>query len=406
MTDINANLTQQLAEQVFPDLLEGFDRTELKKLAQQHGTPLLVINEQQIVDQFRSLQTALPNVQLHYAIKALSDKNVLACLHDLGCHFDIATNGEIDLLKSIDVSASNCIHTHPIKKDREIRYCLDYGCRFFVVDNIDEVNKFIPYADQVELILRINFRNQDAIVDLSKKFGCQLDKIPELIDYAQSKNLRISGLSFHVGSQVPSPYAHVNAIGFCAEIINNMPGVNWKFIDIGGGFPIEYSGPVMSIKDFCEPINEVISLLPVGIKVLAEPGRFIAGPSAIQIMSVVGKAQRGSSKWYYLDDGVYGSLSGQIYDHAKYPISLLQNHEMSNKLLPSVLAGPTCDSIDVIDENIDLPELQIGDYLVASQIGAYSISSATEFNQYAKPKVHWLAKRSVVGHSEQLVNHN
>ena len=385
----HSHLTQQLAEQIFPDHLAAYDRHQLRNLAQSHGTPLLLVDGQQIKRQYAAIIAALPYVRMHYAIKALPEASVINALHQLGCGFDVATSGEIKLLESCGVTADHCIHTHPIKKTSEIQKALDFGCRVFVVDNVVELEKFLPYRDQVELMVRINFRNQDAVVDLSRKFGCQLERLPMLMERAESLGITINGLSFHVGSQVPSPSAHVSAIETSIEIMHSIADIEWKRLDIGGGFPIGYTGPVLQIEDFCRPIAAALKAVPPHIEVLAEPGRFIAGPSMLGLFSIVGKAHRGARTWYYLDDGVYGTFSGQIYDHAKYPVMPLQVVEVDACLQPSVLAGPTCDSIDVIDEDIELPELETGDVMVATQMGAYSLASATEFNLYPKSTVLW-----------------
>ena len=385
----HSDLTQQLVEQIFPDYLAAYDRDQLQQLAETHGTPLLLIDAQQIEQQYHAITAALPDVRMHYAIKALPEARVIKKLHQLGCGFDVATGGEIDLLNACEVSAETCIHTHPIKKDTEIQKALAYGCRVFVVDNVVEIEKFIPYHDQVELMVRINFRNQDAVVDLSRKFGCQLERLPLLMERAEDLGITINGLSFHVGSQVPSPSAHVNAIETSIEIMQSVQDIEWKRLDIGGGFPIAYTGPVMHIDDFCNPIAQALQGVPEGIEVMAEPGRFISGPGVLGLFSIVGKAHRGARTWYYLDDGVYGTFSGQIYDHAKYPIMPLRTVDLDAQLQPSVLAGPTCDSIDVIDEDIELPELETGELMVATQLGAYTLASATEFNLYPKSTVVW-----------------
>lgn len=384
-------LKAHFAEQVYPDQLGNYSRRKLAAIAAEHGTPTVIIDQDVITSQYQSLVAALPNVKMRYAIKALSNPDVINHLHGLGCGFDLATQGEIELLKTLSIDATHCIHTHPIKKETEIRQAIDFGCRYFVVDNSHELDKFKAFKDQVELLIRVSFRNQDAVVDLSRKFGCELTKVPALVDQAQNSGIRIAGLSFHVGSQVPAPYAHVNAIEQCLDVFKTMPNVGWKILDIGGGFPIEYNGPCPSIDEFCQPINDALQSIDDSIEILAEPGRFIAGPSAIQLLSVVGIAQRGARTWYYLDDGVYGVLSGQMFDHAKYPITPLQEYDLTKGLHPSVLAGPTCDSIDVIDEDIVLPVLEIGDLFIATQVGAYTMASSTEFNLYPKAKILWLS---------------
>lgn len=393
----NEALIQHFAEQTHPDELEQFDRKSLQELVEQHETPFLVLDLDEVSYQFNALQKALPGVQLFYAVKSLAHSALIKRLNALGSQFDLATTGEVELVKSLGVSAEKTIHTHPIKKDKEIRAAIEFGCTRFVVDNPAELLKFIPYKDQVELMVRVSFRSQDAVVDLSRKFGCALEELPGLVNLAVENNVTVSGLAFHVGSQSLSPTAQVNAVKASIDAMHEMPHVNWKWLDIGGSFPVSYQGPVMPIKDFCAPINEALKALPENVEVFAEPGRFISAPSMIEVLSIIGKAKRGARTWYYLDDGVYGALSGQVYDHAKYPISPLKQMDATGEFYPSVLAGPTCDSIDVIDEDIELPDLEVGDIIVARQMGAYTIASATEFNFYPKPPI--VVVEDIIDHS-------
>jgi len=155
-------------------------------------------------------------------------------------------------------------------------------------------------------------------------------------------------------------------------------------LDIGGGFPIDYAEPVQDISRFCAPLRAALAKLPRRVRVIAEPGRYIVGPCAIGVASVMGRAQREGHWWYYLDDGLYGTYSGQLFDHARYPVEPLRD---AAERLPSVLAGPTCDSIDVIAENLMLPLLKVGDLVVGRAMGAYTWASATEFNFFPKPTV-------------------
>lgn len=393
-----AELEQHFAEQTHPDELEQFDRASIHELLEKHETPFMVLDLEEVEYQYKALQAALPAVELFYAVKSLSHPALLKRIKKLGGQFDLATTGEVNLVKELGVTGSQCIHTHPIKKDQEIQDAIAFGCNRFVVDNPSEVLKFIPYKDQVELMVRVSFRSQDAVVDLSRKFGCALEELPGLVSLAIENEIMVSGLSFHVGSQSLSPTAQVNAVTASINAMKEMSQVNWKWLDIGGSFPVSYQGPVMPIGDFCAPIMAALQALPAGIKVFAEPGRFISAPAMIEVLSIMGKAKRGARVWYYLDDGVYGALSGQMFDHAKYPLMPLNPMDAEGDFYPSVLAGPTCDSIDVIDEDIELPELQIGDIMVAKQMGAYTIASATEFNYYPKPKV--IVVEDLIDHSD------
>jgi ornithine decarboxylase len=360
---------------------------DFKALIAQHGSPLLLLDCDVVRRQYRSLQAALPGVSLFYALKPLPHPAVVAELRDLGGCFDVATSGELRLVKAAGVAPERCIHTHPIKTDAEIRAALRFGIRTFVVDNPDELRKFSKHRARAEVLLRLSFRDPTAVVDLSRKFGCEPAAVVPMLELAQSLGVTVRGLSFHVGSQVAEPKKYVEAIGVCAELMEQASAAglaDLNLLDIGGGFPIAYGGRMQPIREFCRPIRQALKKLPRGVRVIAEPGRFIAGPSGTSISTVVGRAQREGRWWYYLDDGLYGSYNGQLYDHALYPIDVPGRTGPTH---PSVLAGPTCDSIDVVREDIPLPELQIGDLVVGRMMGAYTACSATDFNFIPRAKI-------------------
>lgn len=350
----------------------------------QFGAPLILLDCNIIRRQYQALQLALPTVTLHFAMKPLPVPAVVRTLLMEGASFDLATTGEIELAASQGVPAERTIHTHPIKRDADIRAALDYGCHVFVVDNINELKKFIAYKDDVELLVRLSFRNADAFADLSKKFGCSPEKALEIIKQAKILGIRIKGLSFHVGSQTTHPQKYVDAIMVCKQVMeqvvaSGLPALST--LDIGGGFPVCYSDAVMPIDKFCQPINDSLATLPETVQILAEPGRFIVAEAVISISSVMGQAERDGKIWYYLDDGIYGTYSGLIFDDAPYPIISVKQ---SGPLYPSVLAGPTCDSIDVIAEAIMLPALDNGDLIVGRMMGAYTSATATDFNFFKR----------------------
>jgi ornithine decarboxylase len=370
----------------------SFDSTalteaEIRRLAARFGSPLLVVDCEQVRRQYRALRDALPGVDLHYALKPLPHASVVATLRDEGAFFDLATTGEVELVKAQGIAPERCIHTHPIKRDSDIRDALRFGVTTFVADNPDEIRKFARYRKRAELLLRVCFRSPTAVCDLSKKFGCDPGAVLGLIEQARRLGVRVRGLSFHVGSQATEPSKYIEAIQACTNLIAEalLAGLpSLEVLDIGGGFPVPYTDAVMPIDEFCAPIRTALAKLPKHVRVIAEPGRFIAAPAAIAVSSVMGKAKRDGRWWYYLDDGLYGSYSGQLFDHAKYPVAALRE---GGELFESVLAGPTCDSIDVIDDNIVLPELEVGDLVVGRMMGAYTWASATDFNFFKRAKV-------------------
>ncbi|GAA74450.1 diaminopimelate decarboxylase [Pseudoalteromonas sp. BSi20480] len=361
--------------------------THIEQLAAQFGAPLMVLDCEAIRRQYHALKNALPGVVLHFALKPLPLAAVVRTLLEEGASFDLATSGEVDLVASQGVPSERTIHTHPIKRDSDIRDALAYGCTVFVVDNINELEKFIAYKDQAEILVRLSFRNKDAFADLSKKFGCSPDAAIDIISYAQQLGIRIKGLSFHVGSQSPNPTKYVEAINACAKVINKVSELGLpalSTLDIGGGFPVPYSADVLPINVFCAPINVALAQLPETMQIIAEPGRFIVASSVTSVASVMGQAQREGRTWYYLDDGIYGSFSGLIFDEAAYPID---SAKQDGERFESVLAGPTCDSIDVVSDSIMLPKLNNGDLIISRMMGAYTLATATDFNFFKRAEV-------------------
>ncbi|NOY83977.1 MAG: type III PLP-dependent enzyme [Nitrospirae bacterium] len=357
-----------------------------ENLVKTHGAPLLLLDCNTLRSQYKKLTSALPKVTIYFAVKSLPNEIVLETLKQEGSHFDIATQGEIKLLEQLSIPPQRTIHTHPIKRDIDIRASMRYGCTTFVVDNLTELEKFRPYRERVGLLLRIAFSNGDAVVNLSKKFGLCIEDAPNFIIKAKKLGIRIKGLSFHVGSQSKEPDAHVAAITSCATLLEKSRAGHdapMSVLDIGGGFPIDYDGTAMNIDRFCIPIRTALQTLPKNVQVIAEPGRFIAAPAMTCVASVIGISKRNEQNWYYLDDGVYGSFSGQVFDHAKYPIFSLNEGQAH----ASVLAGPTCDSIDIISTDIPLPKLNLGDLIIAPMMGAYTSATATEFNFVPKTQI-------------------
>jgi len=408
---------------------------DFRSLASRFGSPLLVIDCEAVRRQYRRLAAALPGVELHYALKPLPHPSVVTTLRDEGASFDLATTGEVNLVKAQGIPPERCIHTHPIKRDCDIREALRFGVTTFVADNPDEIRKFVRYRKRAELLLRVSFRSPDAVCDLSRKFGCEPEAVLELLSVARQHGVRVRGLSFHVGSQSSDPAKHVEAVRACGDLIAaallaGFPALDT--LDIGGGFPVPYQPGVPDIEAFCAPIRESLAGLAPHVRVIAEPGRYIAAPAGTAVGTVMGRAQRDGRWWYYLDDGLYGSYSGQLYDHARYPVEVVraapgtrvppspeeemgpsplsspsQGEEMGpsplsspsqgEEWLPSTLAGPTCDSIDVVAEDIALPRLEIGDLVIGRMMGAYTWASATDFNFFPRARVVALNETPLAG---------
>jgi ornithine decarboxylase len=365
---------------------DPFSREAIQHLVARYGSPLFVIDAERVRQQYRRLVAALPGVDLHYALKPLPHSSVINTLNAEGAWFDLATNGEVELVRRLGVAPERCIHTHPIKRDSDIRTALSFGVTRFVVDNPDELRKFTKYRTRASLLIRVSFRSPGAQVDLSRKFGCDPEAVADLFRLADEQRITVDGLSFHTGSQNADSAMMVRAIDVCRELLQAavQTGHAANILDIGGGFPVDYLKPAMPIEDFCAPIGAALRKLPDTVRVIAEPGRYIAAPAAVVVASVMGRALRDGRWWYYLDDGLYGSYSGQMYDHSIFPVDALLT---GGETYPSVLAGPTCDSIDVIREKLELPKLDMGDLVVGRAMGAYTWASASEFNFFPRATV-------------------
>ena len=368
-----------------PEVIPAEQHDFYHRMVQQHGSPLMLLDASVVRQQYQRLSDALPGVTLHYAVKAFPDKALLQQLNQCGSSFDLASAGEVALVQALGIAPERCIQTHPVKRREDIVSCLEYGCRNFVFDHAGELEKLHPWRDQVSLMLRISFRNPYTRVDLSKKFGCELEDAMPLLRRAKALGLKVNGLCFHVGSQVIHPRRYVEAITHCRGIIEqaNAEGMPLDVLDIGGGFPVPYDAPLPAIDEFCRPIREALGTLPAGMRVIAEPGRFLAAAAVTAVCSVMGVSKREGRWWHYLDDGVYGSYSGILFDHTRFPLAVLKD----GPLEPAVLTGPTCDSNDIVDENIMMPVLEEGDLIIGRYMGAYTRASATDFNYFPRAKV-------------------
>ncbi|MCR8924224.1 type III PLP-dependent enzyme [Dasania sp. GY-MA-18] len=351
-------------------------------MTKEHGSPLLVLDRNKVRSRYRELCEALPNVELYYAMKSQCEPAFLEVLIAEGAGIDIATNGEIAILQQLEHRPKQLIHTHPFKKDADIRAALDFDCNTFVVDCVEELDKFAAYADKVELLLRVSCQNSAAKIDLSKKFGCHEASVASVLDEARRRGLTVKGLSFHVGSQCGSADMHVDAIALCARFFSSHPYLTC--LDIGGGFPAPYDKTVVNLLDFCAPIRAALQQLDSRIRIIAEPGRCLSAPCFYSVATIMGVAAAEKAQWYFLDDGVYGSFSGAFYSGNRYPLQVFSDAAPESN---AVLAGPTCDSVDVIYEDVMLPKLAINDVVVGPCMGAYTTVTASEFNAIAKPKL-------------------
>lgn len=369
--------------------------SDLKKIVARHGTPVLVIDHEKIRRNYREFKEALPRVQAYYAVKANSDPQIVKTLYRIGASFDVASFPEFmivyenikDLGKKErqDFIWDKIIYANTIKQT-ETLHELDPYKPLVTYDNIEELKKIKTHAPHAGLVLRIRVPNTGSMVELSSKFGAHPGEAVDLILEAFKVGLVVEGISFHVGSQCNNFQNYVQALQLSSSIIKESEarGHRIKIIDIGGGFPVRYHNKVRSFDTLARKLNtELKRLFPEDIEILAEPGRFMVANAGKLVTKIIGKAVRDGKTCYYLDDGVYHTFSGIVFDHCQYP---LKSFKDGPKKVCAVF-GPTCDAFDTISVAEELPELEIGDYLYTENIGAYSIASSTYFNGFPPAKV-------------------
>ncbi len=356
------------------------------ELAHKHGTPLLVLEPHLVARRLREMHAALPGFAMHYAVKTLPHPIVLSTIAVCGGGFDVASRGEIELIQQLGLPVHRCIHTNPIKKPADIDHAYAAGVRTFVVENACEAEKFTDLPGDVELLVRLAYRNPTAKSDLSTKFGVEPVDAELLVKHVLAAGVQFAGFSFHVGSQgtsvAPFRFALERTLELVAHLQSTL-GVRARVIDIGGGFPVSYRESAPPISAVGAIVDEVLGEAR-DFTLLAEPGRFLAADCMTLLTSVVGTAVRDGQVWHYLDDGLYGSYSNVMTEGVHPPILALSEVDGTDTALePVTLAGPTCDSADVIARGYPMPTLGAGDLVISPVMGAYTSVTASRFNGIA-----------------------
>jgi ornithine decarboxylase len=371
------------------------NRSELARIARKHGTPVVVIDHEEIRRNYASFKRHLPKVQAYYAVKANPAPEIVRTLYRAGASFDVASLPEFMLVyenvRRLSARArqdfvwDKVVYANPIKPEETLR-ALDRYRPLVTYDNRAELAKIKAHAPHAGVALRLRVPNTGSMVELSSKFGCDPGEAAELVDEAFRIGLVVEGLSFHVGSQCTNFDNFVQALNMAAAVRNEAlaRGHDLKILDIGGGFPVAYDRHVKPISVLARTINaEVARLFPPDIEILAEPGRYLVATAATSVARVIGKAVRDGKPSYYIDDSVYHTYSGIIFDHCQYSVKAFRR----GRTEISAVFGQTCDGLDTISRSESLPALEIGDLVYSENIGAYSNASSTWFNGFPPAKV-------------------
>ena len=390
MTMQSALNAQPEADQYFdthPDPRLDFTHVQ-RALQAGYARPFLLIDPEIIRAKYRRFRAAMPRVHTHYAVKANPDPRVVEILAKEGSDFEIASTAELDLLVSLGVKPSRVQYSNPVKARASIEYAASKGVVWFAFDSIEELRKIHSVAPHAKLYLRIDTPNIGSDWPLSGKFGAKLREVDAIIDAAAELGADLCGVTFHVGSQCRNAENWRVAIDNAKRIFCNMrlKGLVPKLLNIGGGFPVRLTKPIPSVEVIGTVVNESIADLGDDIRVVAEPGRYLVSDSACFVCRVIGASRRGDERWLYLDAGMFGGLL-----ESTQGLQFELESDRKGALVPWHVAGPTCDSVDVLMKDQMLPEdLRDDDFIYFPNAGAYTTAYASTFNGFPLPDVRFV----------------
>jgi ornithine decarboxylase len=353
--------------------------------------PCLVVDLDVVRDNYFAFAKAMPDSRVFYAVKANPAPEVLRLLASLGSSFDCASVNEIDMALAAGATPDRISYGNTIKKERDVAAAFARGIRLFAVDCVEEVEKISRAAPGSKVFCRILCAGDGAEWPLSRKFGCDPDVAIGVLEHAYRMGLDAYGISFHVGSQQPNTAAWDNALKATAEVFRTLSdrGIQLRMVNLGGGFPAKYLKKVPLVKQYGRAISSALrkhfgNRIP---ETIIEPGRGMVGDAGVIKAEVVLISKKSKDeaepRWVYLDIGKFGGLAETMDEAIRYPIKTAHDRDAK---APCIIAGPTCDSVDVLYEKVpyDLPvSLSIGDEVLIEGTGAYTTTySAVAFNGF------------------------
>jgi len=379
--------------------------------------PFYIVDLDDICNKHINWITSLPRVEPHYAIKCNNDKNLLKLLAFFGVGFDCASKNEIQAILDIGVSPDRIIYANPCKQASYIRYAYKNGVNLMTFDNEQELYKIKANHPNAKIVLRIITNDVNAVCRFSMKFGADMATSYKLIDLAIQLNLDLVGISFHVGSGQMSPSAFSESIENSRKLFDyasQRHDCHMTLLDLGGGFPGSSESADL-FSSIAKEINKSLELyFPENsspsssngvddkrkIRIIAEPGRYYACSAFTLCLNIIAKRvmtedEDVKTNMYYVNDGVYASFNCMFYDHTSEVLPIILKDISEDALTyKTSIWGPTCDGLDCILKEGQLPDLDMGDFLAYKNMGAYTIAGATPFNGIPLPRVIYSASNS------------
>lgn len=357
----------------------------------------VIIDLGDIIRQYNRWEENLPRIKPYYAIKCNPSPIIIQLLNKLGCNFDTASRNEILKVINLGVDPKKIIFANPCKPVDFIKFSRSNDIDLLVVDSEYELHKIKLYHPESKILIRIKTDDSKSKCKFNVKFGLDLDQVKPLLELSKILGLSIVGVSFHVGSGCQDANVYNTALVDTKKVfeIGEKLDIDMNIIDIGGGFP-GVNDSNITFENIASILNNTIDELFKekidNIKFIAEPGRYFVTSSHTLVCSIINKkeyTENGEKKYiYYISDGLYGTFSGIMFDYAK--VELLPFNERNEKRFNSIVFGPTCDSLDIVSKECQLPSLAIGESIIIKNIGAYSIASGTEFNGFPKPDEYFI----------------
>ena len=351
-------------------------------------TPALVIDRELIKARYREFRTEFGSAAVYYALKANPHPGIVGLLQGIGCEFEISSQGELDSLLRLGVPVQNIISSNPVKEPSFISSAYASGIDVFAFDSQDEVEKLSRLASGSKVYVRLSVPNEGSEWPLSRKFGVETEDAARLLLEAERKGLRPWGIAFHVGSQCTLPGTWAKAIEKSKAVwaLAADKGIQLRALNVGGGFPIRYTRPVPSIAEVARVVRQSLSeSFPADVDIIVAPGRALVGDAGTLVATVVSKAERDTERWLYLDVGVFNGLMEAV-GGMKYAMLT----DRATQARSWVLAGPSCDSFDVVSTEVQLPEMETGDRVYILGAGAYTTAYASEFDGFPIPQTHFV----------------
>ena len=362
------------------------------------ASPCLVVDLDVVKKNYLTLQNQLPGLEIFYAVKANPAKPILEVLRDLGSNFDAASIYEIGQCLALGISPERLSFGHTVKKESHIHEAFVSGVRHFAFDSLQELEKLARAAPKSSVFCRFLTPNDGADWPLSDKFGCMPNMVVELLCHAADLGLNPIGVSFHVGSQQRKISSWEKALEKASKIFDEAAsrGIGLSFLNLGGGFPSQYRTPACDLEDYTRIIKSSLksnfsSDVP---RIIVEPGRYISGNAGViqsEVVLISKKSPEAQKRWVYLDIGKFGGLPEVLDESIQYQIRTPRDGGDTG---PVVIAGPTCDEVDVIYDsaNYELPiDLEIGDRVEILSTGAYTASyCSVGFNGFPVLKEYYI----------------